>query len=51
MSEVGNAEFVIYDEWGRGLPLTDSMEAIIMSGMTLMSVMAMLRDLFEEVVK
>ncbi|MEM1801405.1 MAG: hypothetical protein QXF58_06710 [Desulfurococcaceae archaeon] len=48
---MGSAEFVIYDEWGRGLPLTDSMEAIIMLDMTLMSVMAMLGELFEEVVK
>jgi len=49
LTEVGETEFVIYDEWGQGIPLTDSMQSIITTGMTVMSVMAVMRDVFEEV--
>ena len=49
MTEVGETEFAIYDEWGQGIPLTDSMQSIITAGMTVMSVMAVVKDIFEEV--
>jgi len=51
LSEVGEAEFVIYDAWGRGIPITDSMQAIVISGTSVMAVMAILKDLLEEVIE
>lgn len=51
MTEIGEFEFSIYDEWGSGIPITDSMTAIITSGMTLMSIMALIRDLLSEVIE
>ena len=49
MTEVGETEFTIYDEWGQGIPLTDSMQSIIMTDITVMSVMAVMKDILEEV--
>lgn len=51
MTDVGEFEFKIYDEWESGIPITDSIQSIVMSGMTVMSIMAILKDLFEEVVR
>ena len=46
---MGETDFAIYDAWGRGIPITDSMEAVVVSGTATMAVMALLKDLFEEV--
>lgn len=51
MTEIGDAEFKIYDEWGCGVPITDSMESVVVSGMAVMSLMAILKDIFEEVLR
>jgi len=49
LTEVGETEFAIYDGWGQGIPLTDSMQSIIMTDITVMSVMAVMKDILEEV--
>lgn len=49
MTDVGEFEFMVYDEWEEGLPIPDSMQAVITSGLTVMSIMAVLKDVFEEV--
>jgi hypothetical protein len=51
LTEVGEFEFTIQDEWGQGIPLTDSMTGIITSGLAVMSIMALLKDVFEEVLE
>ena len=51
MNEIGDVEFKIYEEWGRGVPITDSMEYVVVSGMAVMSLMAILKDMFEEVIR
>ena len=51
MTDVGEFEFFIQDEWGQGIPLTDSMTGIITSGLTMASIMALLKDVLEEVVR
>lgn len=48
---MGEFEFVISDNWGSGIPITDSMQAVITSGLTVMSVMAVIKDVFEEVLE
>lgn len=50
MTEIGEAEFVIQDSWGRGIPITDSMQTVIVSGLATMSVLSVLKDMFEEVI-
>lgn len=46
---MGEFEFTISDNWGQGIPITDSMQVVITSGMTVMSIMAILKDVFGEV--
>lgn len=51
MTDVGEFEFFIQDEWGQGIPLTESMTGIITTGLTMASIMAVLKDVLEEVMK
>lgn len=51
LTEIGEAEFIIQDSWGRGIPITDSMQVAVTSGLAVMSVMSLMKDLFEEVVE
>lgn len=48
MNEIGEASFIIYDSWGRGIPLTESMTAVIESGLAMMSIMSIMSELLEE---
>jgi hypothetical protein len=48
---VGEFEFTILDEWGQGIPLTDSMTGIVTTGLTMASIMAILKDVLDEVMR
>jgi hypothetical protein len=51
LNEIGEADFAIYDAWGQGIPITDSMQAVITAGMSTMAVMVVLKDVLEEVME
>jgi len=49
--EIGESDFTVYDAWGQGIPITDSMQAVVTAGLATMSVMALLKDMLEEVLE
>ena len=51
MTDIGDYDFTLQDSWGKGLPLTDSMMAIIEGGVGAMAIMAVIKDLLEEVMR
>jgi glutamate/tyrosine decarboxylase-like PLP-dependent enzyme len=51
LTDIGEFEFTVLDEWGQGIPLTESMTGIITTGLTMASIMAVLKDVLEEVVR
>jgi ethanolamine ammonia-lyase small subunit len=51
LNEIGEADFIIYDAWGQGIPITDSMQAVITAGLSTMAIMAVLKDILEEVIE
>jgi hypothetical protein len=48
---VGEFEFFIQDEWGQGIPLTDSMTSVSAGGLTVASLVTLLKEILEEVLK
>lgn len=51
MTDVGDFEFMIYDEWGSGIPITDSMSAIVTGGITVMSILALIKEFMDGVLE
>jgi hypothetical protein len=49
--DVGEAEFVIQDSWGRGIPITDSMVEITNMSLAMVVVMGLVKEAIEEVMK
>jgi hypothetical protein len=48
---VGEFEFFIQDEWGQGIPLTESMTTVNAGGLTVASLVALLKEILEEALK
>jgi len=51
MTNVGEFEFRIYDSWGSGIPITDSMMAVTQSILTMASIFSIIKDVLDEVLR
>lgn len=50
MTEIGELEFTIYDEWGRGIPIPNAVQDIMVQGLSMTMLMALIRDTIESVI-